>query len=167
MQPGHPIATGAPPQRVGGGEKPANRCDPLHRSRCAQQIDTHQLRISVHARPDWLLPNRSHIEENLWRAERHGLDAGLIDLATGRPRAARAAVTELLEWTRAHHGPLGLTPWIDRVADMLEHGNGAIRQRALLDALAGDVRAVHEQVVVRTRESAQEILSQPTTGAPA
>ena len=110
---------------------------------------------------------RSHIEENLWRAERHGLDAELIDLATGRPRAARAAVTELLECTRAHHGPHGLTPWIDRVADMLEHGNGAIRQRALLDALAGDVRAVHEQVVVRTRESAQEILSQPTTGAPA
>jgi glutamate---cysteine ligase / carboxylate-amine ligase len=110
---------------------------------------------------------RSHIEENLWRAERRGLDAELIDLATGRARPARAAITELLEGTRAHHGPLGLTPWIDRVADMLEHGNGAIRQRALLEALNGDVRAVHEQVVVRTRESAQEILSQPTTGAPA
>jgi len=110
---------------------------------------------------------RSHIEENLWRAERHGLDGELIDLATGRSRPARTAITELLESTRAHHGPLGLTPWVDRVADMLEHGNGAIRQRALLEALDGDVRAVHEQVVVRTRESAHEILSQLTTGAPA
>jgi len=110
---------------------------------------------------------RSHIEENLWRAERHGLEGELIDLETGLARPARLAIAELLESTRAHHGPLGLTPWLDRVADMLEHGNGAIRQRALLDALDGDVRAVHEQVAVRTRASAQEILSQLTTGAAA
>jgi glutamate---cysteine ligase / carboxylate-amine ligase len=110
---------------------------------------------------------RAHIEENLWRAERHGLDGQLIDLATGRSRPTRAAITELLEATRSHHGPLGLTTWIDRVSDTLEHGNGAIRQRALLDAYGGDVRAVHAQVVERTRASAQEILSQHTTGAPA
>jgi carboxylate-amine ligase len=110
---------------------------------------------------------RSHIEENLWRAERHGLDGELIDLKTGLARPARLAIAELLESTRAHHGPLGLTSWLERVSDMLEHGNGAIRQRALLEALDGDVRAVHEQVAVRTRESAQEILSQLTTGAAA
>jgi carboxylate-amine ligase len=108
---------------------------------------------------------RSHIEENLWRAERYGLDGQLIDLDTGDPRPARAAIVELLETTRAQHGPLGLTAWIDRVADMLEHGNGAIRQRALLEAYGGDLRAVHAQVVERTRASAQEILSQHTTGA--
>jgi carboxylate-amine ligase len=108
---------------------------------------------------------RAHIEENLWRAERHGLDGELIDLDTGSSRPTRTAIFALLEATRAHHGPLGLTPWIDRVGDMLEHGNGAIRQRALLEAHEGDVRAVHAQVVERTRASAQEILSQHTTGA--
>jgi len=109
----------------------------------------------------------SYIEENLWRAERHGLDGQLIDLDTGHSRPARVAIAELLETTRARHGPLGLTPWIDRVADMLEHGNGAIRQRALLEAHRGDLRAVHAQAVERTRASAQEILTQHTTGAAA
>ena len=93
------------------------------------------------------------------RADRPRIRAG---------RAPRAPPSlELLESTRVHHGPLGLAPWIDRVADMLEHGNGAIRQRALLEAHEGDLRAVHAQVVVRTRASARKFSSQTTTGAPA
>ena len=107
---------------------------------------------------------RGLIEENLWRAERHGLDGELIDLDTGRPRSARAAIEELLEATRARHGPLGLGRWIDHVVEMLDHGNGAIRQRALVAAYGGDLRAAHAHAVQRTRASAEEIVRQHTTG---
>jgi carboxylate-amine ligase len=107
---------------------------------------------------------RGLIEENLWRAERHGLDGELIDLDTGRPRSARAAIEELLEATRARHAPLGLGRWIDHVVEMLDHGNGAIRQRALVAACGGDLRAAHAHVVERTRASAEEIVRQHATG---
>jgi carboxylate-amine ligase len=46
------------------------------------------------------LPDYPHrlIEENLWRAIRHGLSGELIDLETGQIRPARAAVEALVEW---------------------------------------------------------------------
>jgi carboxylate-amine ligase len=46
------------------------------------------------------LPNYPHrlIEENFWRATRHGLAGELIDLATGNVRPARAHLERLLEW---------------------------------------------------------------------
>jgi carboxylate-amine ligase len=38
------------------------------------------------------------IEENLWRAIRHGLSGELIDLATGETRPARAHLERLIDW---------------------------------------------------------------------
>jgi carboxylate-amine ligase len=108
---------------------------------------------------------RSLIEENIWRAERYGLDGELIDLDTGRTRPTRTAIEDLVTMASAHQQRLGLSPWLDRVPQMLAHGNGAIRQRAALDALGGDLRAAHAHVVERTRESAREVLNHLTTGA--
>jgi glutamate---cysteine ligase / carboxylate-amine ligase len=47
------------------------------------------------------LPSYPHrlIEENLWRAIRHGLAGELIDLSSGTVRPARAAIEELIEWS--------------------------------------------------------------------
>ena len=46
------------------------------------------------------LPDYPHrlIEENLWRAIRHGLSGELIQLSTGETRPARAQLEELAEW---------------------------------------------------------------------
>jgi glutamate---cysteine ligase / carboxylate-amine ligase len=46
------------------------------------------------------LPDHPHrlIEENLWRAIRHGLSGELIQLSTGEVRPARARLEELAEW---------------------------------------------------------------------
>jgi carboxylate-amine ligase len=44
------------------------------------------------------LPPHRMIEENFWRAIRHGLSGELIDLQTLRVRPARAALEELVEW---------------------------------------------------------------------
>jgi carboxylate-amine ligase len=98
-------------------------------------------------RPWTDLPGRL-IEENMWRAIRHGLDGSLIDLPEGRVRPAAAAVERVLEWTapvRDEHG-------ID--VDLPER-NGAQRQRhslehgeSLLDvfrAVVAETRATYGQ----------------------
>ena len=100
---------------------------------------------------------RALIEENLWRAERHGLTGGLIDLDTGVVRPTTRAIEELLEWSAPARRDLGLEPFLAHVPRMLADGNGAMRQAARLAAL-GDVRAVHADVVERTRRSAEETL---------
>ncbi|HTI34358.1 MAG TPA: YbdK family carboxylate-amine ligase [Miltoncostaea sp.] len=100
---------------------------------------------------------RGLIEENLWRAERHGLAGGLIDLGTGAVRPTTQAIEELLEWTAPARRDLGLEPFLAHVPRMLAEGNGAMRQVARLAAL-GDVRAMHAEVVERTRRSAEEAL---------
>jgi len=101
---------------------------------------------------------RGHIDENLWRAERYGLDGELIDLDTGIARPTRTAIRDLVERTRDRHSELGIATWIDHVDDILSDGNGAIRQRALYAEHGGDLRAVHADVVTRTRASAIELL---------
>jgi len=100
---------------------------------------------------------RGLIEENVWRAERHGLTGGLIDLDAGVVRPTVRAVEELLEWSAPARRDLGLEPFLAHVPRMLAEGNGAMRQVARLEAL-GDVRAMHADVVERTRRSAEEAL---------
>jgi carboxylate-amine ligase len=60
------------------------------------------------------LPDHPHrmIEENTWRAIRHGLSGELIDLATLRVRPARAALEELVEWMLPVADELGATPFL-------------------------------------------------------
>jgi glutamate---cysteine ligase / carboxylate-amine ligase len=104
------------------------------------------------------VPARGLIEENMWRAQRHGLTGRLIDLERGVEQPTAAAIEALLEWSAPVHEPLGLTPFLAAVPSMLSEGNGAMRQIARLEAL-GDVRAMHAEVVDRTRRSAQEVLA--------
>lgn len=100
---------------------------------------------------------RALIEENLWRAQRHGLDGDMIDLETGGVRPTGAAIEELLDWSGDVHDPLGLTPFLAPIADTLRDGNGATRQREIF-ARTVDPRAVVEEAVSRTRASAVELL---------
>jgi glutamate---cysteine ligase / carboxylate-amine ligase len=75
--------------------------------------------------PDW--PHRL-LEENLWRAIRHGLSGELIDLERRESVPARARLEQLLEWVRPVADELGATPWL-AVPDR----NAAQRQIARLD----------------------------------
>jgi carboxylate-amine ligase len=107
---------------------------------------------------------RGLIEENLWRAERHGLEGRLIDLDRGAERRAAAAIEALLEWSAPVHEPLGLGPFLAGVHAMIAGGNGAMRQAARMAEL-GDARALHAEVVERTRRSAEEALAVAAAGA--
>ena len=95
-------------------------------------------------------PSHRLVEENMWRAIRHGMDGDMIDLRRGTTLPARAALDELWEWT----APVRAEARID-VA--LDGPTGAQRQRtALLET--GDLRAVYADTVRETMTTyAQEV----------
>lgn len=59
--------------------------------------------------PDW--PNRL-LEENLWRALRHGLSGELIDLERREVVPARARLEQLCEWVLPVAEELGAAAWL-------------------------------------------------------
>jgi carboxylate-amine ligase len=67
------------------------------------------------------------IEENLWRAIRHGMSGRLIDFRRGEEVEAAAALEQLLIWTEPARAQLGIE--VD-----LPGRNGAQRAREALDA---------------------------------
>jgi len=66
------------------------------------------------------------IEENLWRAIRHGMSGKLIDFRRGEEIEARAALEGLLKWTEPARSGLGIEVW-------LPERNGAQRAREAFD----------------------------------
>ena len=75
------------------------------------------------------IPDQPHrlIEENLWRAIRHGLAGELIDLATGEVLPARDRLERLLDWVAPVAAELGAAPYL-----ALPEQNAAERQYARL-----------------------------------
>jgi carboxylate-amine ligase len=91
------------------------------------------------------------IEENVWRAIRHGLDGDLIDLERGEETPARREVERLLAWTAPVRGELGIDVALPEL-------NGAQRQRRLIDAGAS-IEEIYAATVRETRETyAQEAI---------
>ena len=66
------------------------------------------------------------IEENLWRAIRHGMSGRLIDFRRGEEVEARAVLDGVLEWTGPARAALAIEP-------RLPERNGAQRSREALD----------------------------------
>jgi carboxylate-amine ligase len=73
-----------------------------------------------------LLEDRQ-IEENLWRAIRHGMSGRMIDFRQGIEVEARAALERVLSWTEPARSQLGIDV-------ELPERNGAERAREALDA---------------------------------
>jgi carboxylate-amine ligase len=67
------------------------------------------------------------VEENMWRAIRHGMDGRLIDLGRGEEQPARRALEELLSWTEPVRAEIGAEPAFPEL-------NGAQRQRRMIEA---------------------------------
>jgi glutamate---cysteine ligase / carboxylate-amine ligase len=70
------------------------------------------------------LPHRL-LEENLWRAIRHGLSGELIDFDRGEPVPARARLEQLVEWVLPVAEEIGAAPYLAVPA-----ANAAERQKA-------------------------------------
>jgi glutamate---cysteine ligase / carboxylate-amine ligase len=89
--------------------------------------------------------SQREIEENLWRAIRHGMDGKLIDFATASEIEAAAALERLLAWTEPARDALGL-----EVA--LPERNGA--QRAIRAREQGEsIESIYREAVAETRRT--------------
>jgi carboxylate-amine ligase len=87
------------------------------------------------------------IEENIWRAIRHGLDGRMIDFERGEEYEASEIAERLLAWTAPARAAYGLD-----LAPLGGDANGAQRQRAMIDAGA-TMREAFETCVRDTRAS--------------
>jgi carboxylate-amine ligase len=95
-------------------------------------------------------PPRRLVEENFWRAIRHGLDGRLIDLERGQEFPATAVCDRLLAWTAPARAALAIEP-------ALPAENGAQRQRRALASGASmeDVFAAEVDEAQRTYAAAE------------
>jgi len=95
------------------------------------------------------------LDENKWLAARHGLDAQLVDL----PEQKRVPVPELtkrvMERLRPHAEELGSEEDFYCLEDILDMGNGALRQRKVYDA-NHDLREVVREILDATVPEAAE-----------
>jgi carboxylate-amine ligase len=86
------------------------------------------------------LPNRL-LEENLWRAIRHGPSGELIDFERGESVPTRARLEQLLEWVRSVAEELGAAEWL-----AIPERNAAERQIARHEEGASMREIFEEQV---------------------
>ena len=83
------------------------------------------------------------VEENLWRAIRHGLDGRMIDFRARSEVPTRAAIEALVEWTEPARAETGI-----EVA--LPERNGAQRDRAAV-AEGRSIQDVYRDSIAETR----------------
>ena len=85
------------------------------------------------------------IEENLWRAIRHGMGGKLIDFRRGAEVEARAILEEILAWTEPARSELGIEV-------VLPERNGAQRAREALDAGVA-IEDIYRDAVAETKRT--------------
>jgi carboxylate-amine ligase len=95
------------------------------------------------------------VEENFWRAIRHGLDGRLVDFNTRRELPAGDAIREIIDYSTGAQEQLGLGRHMAQVENLLKNGNGALRQIRAYEA-SGDITAAFREAVSRTRAMAGE-----------
>ena len=98
----------------------------------------------------WRIYSRMLINENLWRAQRYGIDEGLIDFGRGQVIPYAELLEELIELVSEDATELGCLDEILRAHEILERGTSAHSQlRTFADAKANgadDREALHAVV---------------------
>ena len=89
------------------------------------------------------------LDENRWLAARHGLDAELLDHASGRRRGVRELTEALLAQLQDAARELGCERELAGVDDLLRSGNGALRQQMVYEA-NHDLRELMAEIVATT-----------------
>jgi len=92
------------------------------------------------------------LDENKWLAARHGLEGELVDLPRFDRVPTRALARRLLDRMRPHAQDLGSLGELEAVEDLLERGNGAVRQVVVYEA-NHDLREVMAEIVAATNVS--------------
>ena len=90
------------------------------------------------------------LDENKWRAARHGLDGKLIDFGKQIELPARSLVREMLDLFAEEIDELGSRAEIEPIYRMLQTGTSADRQLRVHDANDGDLKAVVDHLIAET-----------------
>jgi carboxylate-amine ligase len=103
---------------------------------------------------DYLRARPELLRAAKWRAARYGLDADLIDVRGQQSLPAREVIESLLDFVRPALEEAGAWTEVSGiVAETLERGTGASRQRAVL-AAAGRLEDVVDMLVAETAKGA-------------
>jgi glutamate---cysteine ligase / carboxylate-amine ligase len=89
------------------------------------------------------------LDENKFIAARYGLEGELVDLPREERVATQALARRVIDRVREHAEDLGSDGQLMAVDELLEHGNGALRQTVVYEA-NHDRREVVRDVVERT-----------------
>jgi len=98
----------------------------------------------------WRVYDPFLVGENRWRAERYGMDEGLIDFGRGEVVPFPDLLEELIALVAEDAEALGCMAEVDATRDILTAGNSATRQRAVHAAAreeTGDPEAAHRAVI--------------------
>ncbi len=105
----------------------------------------------------WRIYSRTLINENRWRAQRYGIDRGLVDFGRGEIVPYAGLLEELLDLIAEDAAHFGCTGEVAHARTILARGTGAHRQRAVrraaLDAgddEAGALRTVVDRLIEET-----------------
>ncbi len=94
----------------------------------------------------WRLYANMLINENRWRAQRYGLDGGMMDFGCGKLVPFSQLMDELTDLIAEDAEALGCFPEIKSIKTIIERGTGAHRQRAAYEAALKD-GATHEDAL--------------------
>jgi carboxylate-amine ligase len=95
-------------------------------------------------------PHDSHfLEENKWRAARHGVDARLHDFSTGRSATVRDSARYLVQQLRPISQDLRCEAELEGLLDIAHEGSGAVKQRAVFER-RGSTRDVTQYLAAAT-----------------
>jgi carboxylate-amine ligase len=107
-------------------------------------------------------PARWVLQENKWRAARHGLDADIVVDDKGTVRPVRQAIGDLVEDLMPVAKRLGCDTELADVERILRVGASYQRQRAVAAAHDGDLRCVVDSLLAEMRDG----LPSDPAGAP-
>ncbi len=115
----------------------------------------------------WRIYHRDLIEENKWRAMRHGINGRLIDLGKGNEVEFAYLVDELLEFIDPVLDELNSRTEAEYVTRILKEGTSADRQLKAYEESGGDFRVVVDQLVQETRAGVFDEEDDTVPGEPA
>ena len=91
------------------------------------------------------------LDENKWLAARHGMEGELVDLPERRLVPAKELARRLYDRLREHAEDLGSAAELEAIEDILDHGNGAHRQRVVYEANHDYAEVMREIVEATSR----------------
>jgi carboxylate-amine ligase len=99
--------------------------------------------------PEPVDPHWEILDENRWLAARHGLEAELLDHASGQRRGVRELTEALIARLGPHARELGCEGELEGLRDLLRAGNGALRQQMVYEA-NHDLRELMAEIIATT-----------------